>query len=91
MFFSKKDNEKISPYLEEQAKNLLNALGGKDNLIDINACITRLRLNIADFSKVNEEKLSDLGSKGNIRIGENQLQIILGKSADQIAQIMKIL
>ncbi|MFZ7108195.1 glucose PTS transporter subunit EIIB [Avibacterium avium] len=89
MFFSKKESETISPYLKEQAKNLLDALGGKENLTDINACITRLRLDIVDVTKVNEKKLADLGSKGHIRIGENQLQIILGKSADQIAQLMK--
>ncbi|MFU2047291.1 glucose PTS transporter subunit EIIB [Avibacterium gallinarum] len=91
MFFSKKESETISPYLKEQAKNLLDAVGGKENLTGINACITRLRLDIADFSKVNDKKLVDLGSKGNVRIGENQLQIILGKSADKIAQIMKTL
>ncbi|MEE6038434.1 PTS glucose/sucrose transporter subunit IIB, partial [Avibacterium paragallinarum] len=90
MFFNKKENEKPSPYLIEQTKQLLSALGGKTNLIHIDACITRLRLEVKDFSKINEQRLAELGSKGTLKIGENQVHIILGKSADSIAQLLKI-
>ncbi|TNH03244.1 hypothetical protein FHQ26_04195 [Testudinibacter sp. TR-2022] len=89
MIFSKKESPMISPYLQEQAKEILLALGGKDNLTDISACITRLRLELVYLSKVNEERLNNLGSKGNIHAGENQLHIILGKSADEIAKLIR--
>lgn len=90
VFFSHKDTPKaVSPYLTEQAQQILQAVGGKANLTKIDACITRLRLDIVDFSKINENTLTELGSKGNLRIGTNQLHIILGKNSDEIARLLR--
>ncbi|QLB12571.1 PTS system N-acetylglucosamine-specific IIB component (Glc family) /PTS system N-acetylglucosamine-specific IIC component (Glc family) [Bisgaardia hudsonensis] len=74
---------------EERAKGFVDALGGKDNLVAIDACITRLRLTLADRSKIDEAKLKALGSKGNVKLGENNLQVILGPEAELIADTMK--
>lgn len=89
-FFHHKETPKVvSPYLTEQAQQILHAVGGKSNLTKIEACITRLRLEVVDFSKINEASLTALGSKGNVRVSTNQLHIILGKSADDIARLLR--
>lgn len=87
LFFNKRTNI-LSPYLLEQSKGFLEALGGKSNLREINACITRLRLVVKNKEKVNEEKLIQWGSKESIWVDNHQLHIILGKNADFIANLM---
>ncbi|AHG73300.1 N-acetylglucosamine-specific PTS system, EIICBA component [Mannheimia sp. USDA-ARS-USMARC-1261] len=74
---------------QERAKQFIDALGGKENLLNIDACITRLRLTLADMSKVNDAQLKVLGSKGNIKLGENAFQVILGTEAEFVADAMK--
>lgn len=64
-------------------------MGGKDNFQTIDACITRLRLTLVDRSKVNEEQLKALGSKGNVKLGDNGLQVILGPEAELVADAIK--
>lgn len=56
---------------------ILTAVGGVDNLVDIDACATRLRLTINDPDKVDEEMLKQNGAKGVIKKGTG-LQIIYG-------------
>ncbi|QLB16391.1 PTS glucose transporter subunit IIBC [Mannheimia varigena] len=74
---------------QERAKQFMDALGGKENLLNIDACITRLRLTLADVSKVNDAQLKALGSKGNIKLGGNAFQVILGTEAEFVADAMK--
>ncbi|MDY2946751.1 MAG: N-acetylglucosamine-specific PTS transporter subunit IIBC [Mannheimia varigena] len=74
---------------QERAKQFMDALGGKENLLNIDACITRLRLTLADVSRVNDAQLKALGSKGNIKLGENAFQVILGTEAEFVADAMK--
>ena len=74
---------------EERALGFIEALGGRNNLTSIDACITRLRLTLADSSKVDEERLRVLGSKGNVKLGNNAFQVILGPEAELIADAMK--
>ncbi|KGQ70710.1 PTS glucose transporter subunit IIBC [Chelonobacter oris] len=75
----------------EKAQQFIAALGGKDNISNIDACITRLRLVLVDRSKINENQLKALGSKGNVKLGDNALQVILGPEAEMIADEMKTL
>src|SRR6185437_15632564 len=51
----------------------------------VDACATRLRLIVADQSKVNEAALKALGARGLIRPSDKALQIVLGPIADQVA------
>ncbi|WP_133545562.1 N-acetylglucosamine-specific PTS transporter subunit IIBC [Mesocricetibacter intestinalis] len=74
---------------DSQAQNFIAALGGKDNIDSIDACITRLRLTLVDRSRINEKALNELGSKGNIKLGDKGLQVILGPEAELIADAMK--
>ncbi|GAB2666333.1 N-acetylglucosamine-specific PTS transporter subunit IIBC [Vibrio panuliri] len=71
------------------ARQYLKALGGHDNLTSIDACITRLRLTLKDRSVANEDVLKKLGAKGVVKLGENNLQVILGPLAEIVAGEMK--
>ena len=74
---------------EERAVKFIDALGGADNFKTIDACITRLRLTLVDREKVNEEQLKALGSKGNVKLGNDGLQVILGPEAELVAEAIK--
>jgi PTS system N-acetylglucosamine-specific IIC component len=71
------------------AHQYVKALGGRDNLDDIDACITRLRLTLKDRSVINEAAMKELGAMGVIKLGENNLQVIIGPQAESIANRMK--
>ncbi|CAH0533898.1 PTS system N-acetylglucosamine-specific EIICBA component [Vibrio stylophorae] len=71
------------------AKQYLKALGGHGNLASIDACITRLRLTLNDRSIVDEAQLKALGAAGVVKLGEQNLQVILGPLAEIVAGQMK--
>jgi PTS system D-glucosamine-specific IIC component len=73
------------------ASNILEALGGKENIKTLDACITRLRISVHDVSKVDKERLKNLGAAGVLEVGNN-IQAIFGPKSDQIkTQIKKIM
>ena len=63
----------------------LGALGGADNLTQVDACTTRLRLVVVDASRVDEPALRKLGARGIVRPSARDLQVVLGPIADQVA------
>lgn len=73
----------------ELAKQYLEVLGGHENLSNIDACITRLRLTVKDMSIIDEKQLKALGAIGVVKLGTNNLQVILGPLAEIIAGEMK--
>jgi len=68
-----------------QAEDILKALGGKDNIIEIEPCITRLRCEVIDSSIVDEPALKAAGAHGVMRSGK-LVQVIVGPQADVIAE-----
>ncbi|MBV7388163.1 N-acetylglucosamine-specific PTS transporter subunit IIBC [Pasteurellaceae bacterium TAE3-ERU1] len=76
--------------LHARAQAITDALGGKANLTNIESCITRLRLQLVDRSKIDEAALKQL-SRGVIKVGDNSLQVILGPEAELVADAMKSL
>ena len=76
---------------EELALLVQKALGGKDNLVSIDACITRLRLEVKDSSIVNDAELKKLGAAGVLKVGEKGVQVIFGAKAQFIANDLKAL
>ena len=42
-----------------------------------------------DRNKINEEQLKSLGSKGNVKLGNDGLQVILGTEAELVAEAIK--
>ncbi|MFP2238079.1 N-acetylglucosamine-specific PTS transporter subunit IIBC [Pseudescherichia vulneris] len=73
----------------ELARQYIAAVGGSDNLTGIDACITRLRLNVKDSALVNEALAKRLGASGVIRLNKTSVQIIVGFVAEKIANAMK--
>ncbi|MFM2483938.1 N-acetylglucosamine-specific PTS transporter subunit IIBC [Celerinatantimonas yamalensis] len=73
------------------AQGYLDALGGAANLVSIDACITRLRLEMVDRSKVDEAALKLLGAKGVVKLGDQNLQVVIGPQAEIIADELKSL
>ncbi|MFD4672814.1 glucose PTS transporter subunit EIIB [Lentzea sp. NPDC058450] len=69
---------------DEKAQKILAALGGRDNVIEIEPCITRLRCELEDGSVVDEKALKALGAHGVMRSG-NVVQVVVGPEADTIA------
>ncbi len=71
------------------ARQYIAAIGGTDNLTGIDACITRLRLNVKDSALVNDALAKRLGATGVIRLNKTSVQIIVGFVAEKIANAMK--
>ena len=75
--------------LDVKAAAVLEAIGGKENIEVIDACVTRLRLTVKDGSKVDESALKKQGASGVMRLGENNVQVIMGTIADPMASKIK--
>ena len=71
---------------DESGANFIRALGGAVNLRSVDACTTRLRLEVADQNAVDEAALRRLGAHGLVRPSATALQVVLGPIADQVAE-----
>jgi PTS system N-acetylglucosamine-specific IIB component len=67
-----------------KAQQILTALGGDANIIDLEPCITRLRVEVIDATLVNEAALKATGAFGVVRSG-NVVQVVVGTEADTLA------
>lgn len=72
----------MSNKYQELADNIVDLLGGKDNISSYTHCMTRLRFNIKDKSKVNNEKIDDLASVVGSQWQNDQLQVVTGQGVD---------
>jgi PTS system N-acetylglucosamine-specific IIC component len=70
---------------DARARAFVTALGGAQNLTEVDACTTRLRLVLADNKAVDEAALKRLGARGILRSSAQGLQVVLGPIADQVA------
>lgn len=68
---------------DSKAEKLIAAFGGRENLVSVDACITRLRMEVADTSKVEKERLKSLGAAGVIEVG-NSVQAVFGTQAEAL-------
>ena len=67
--------------IQENAPAVLAALGGEENIVSVDACITRLRVEVKDKANVNKDELKALGAAGVVEVG-NGIQAIFGAKAD---------
>ena len=70
---------------DDRPEKILAALGGADNVVEIEGCITRLRCELEDGSVVDEGALKQLGVHGVTKMG-NVVQGVVGPEADAIAE-----
>lgn len=78
-------NEEVT----ELGKTIMIALGGKDNINEIDNCISRLRLVLKDTSIVDDALLKKTGSLGIIKINENNIQVVYGAKVEKAAAELK--
>lgn len=57
---------------------MLKALGGKENIISIDNCVTRLRLELNDVSCINEDEIKNAGGIAVVHLDEHTIQVIVG-------------
>lgn len=67
----------------EMAKELTRAFGGRSNIADLDACITRLRVRVHDMQRVSKDRLKQLGATGVLEIG-NSAQAIFGPRSENL-------
>ena len=86
---AKKEQTDVKVNGNELAVLVLNALGGKENLVSLDACITRLRVEVKDTGKVDDKELKKLGASGVLKVGANGVQAIFGSKAQFICNDLK--
>lgn len=76
---------------EQIAKEVLENVGGEENVAHVTHCVTRLRFNLKDESKANVDKIKKIkGVVGNVSQG-GQFQVIIGNDvADVYKELMKL-
>ncbi len=75
--------------LEKLALDYLASLGGADNIEEIGACITRLRLVVRNGKLIEEARIKALGATGLVRPNSTTLQVVIGTKAELLADVMK--
>lgn len=83
-----KQSQAVTASATELPYAVLEAMGGKANIKHLDACITRLRVEVNDKSKVDVPGLKDLGASGVLEVGNN-MQAIFGPKSDQIKHEMQ--
>lgn len=68
--------------------DILEAMGGKENISHLDACITRLRVSVNDIGSVDKDRLKKLGAAGVLEVGNN-IQAIFGPRSETIKGQMK--
>jgi PTS system N-acetylglucosamine-specific IIB component len=70
--------------MSSKAEQILAGLGGADNVVEIEACITRLRTEVKDGSRVDQAALKAAGAHGVMANG-TVVQVVVGPEADNLA------
>ena len=71
-----------------EANKLVEYLGGKDNILNMEVNMSRFKVTLKDDSKCNKEGIQKLGAKGIVEI-DNQLKIILGPNAKALEKYIE--
>ncbi len=74
--------------IRDKAQKFIEALGGAENILDMEGCITRLRGTIRDPSKVSLPKLQKLGIVGRPIFMGKGIQVVVGTHAELIGSAM---
>jgi glucose PTS system EIICBA or EIICB component len=77
------DNTTSKVKTGDLAFNVLEAMGGQENIAHLDACITRLRVSVNSISQVDKDRLKKLGAAGVLEVGDN-IQAIFGPRSETI-------
>ena len=70
---------------------ILAALGGAENIVSLDNCITRLRLSVHDMSKVDEAVLKANRAIGVVKLNQHNLQVVIGPQVQSVKDEMSVL
>ena len=73
---------------EEVAGQVIAGLGGKENIKNMEPCITRIRVQVADMAKIDEPALKAAGAHGVMKMG-SAVQVVMGTQSDNIEAEMR--
>ena len=76
-------------YVQLMNQIILEGVGGPQNVSTIDNCITRLRLEIKDYTQVDEKKIKSAGVAGVIRPSKTNVQVIVGTQVQFVADEFK--
>ena len=76
-------NEDIS--ISEKSKEIVKYVGGKENIVEFENCITRLRIKLKDMEKLDIAKLKELGVIEVMKMSNNNVHLIIGLEVEQVA------
>ena len=71
------------------AARILEGLGGKDNLTDVDYCATRIRTEIKDYTAVDEKVIKSAGVAGVVRPSQKTVQVVVGPKVQFVYDEMK--
>ncbi len=71
-----------------EANKLVEFLGGKDNILNIEVNLSRFKVTLKDVSIVNKDAIQKLGARGIVEI-DNQLKIILGTEGQKLKKYIE--
>lgn len=69
---------------EKLCNDILEQVGGKENISFVTHCMTRLRMNVKDQGKVNQEKLKKIKGVLGCQFSGGQFQVIIGQQVDEV-------
>ena len=71
------------------ASGVLAAVGGKDNVANVDYCATRLRFEVKDSTAVNEKAVKAAGAAGVIRPSKTACQVVIGPKVQFVYDELK--
>ncbi|ANQ64544.1 N-acetylglucosamine-specific PTS transporter subunit IIBC [Staphylococcus equorum] len=72
------------------ASEILDGLGGKENISSLTNCATRLRMELHDNSIIDEAKIKGAGAVGVTKSGKHNAQVIIGTQVQQVADEIEV-
>ena len=70
------------------AEDFVKKLGGKDNIVFMEPCITRLRMQVKNPNLINDEQIKAAGASGVMHMGKDAIQVVVGPQAEVLADAM---
>ncbi|XTZ40493.1 glucose PTS transporter subunit EIIB [Salmonella enterica] len=71
----------------QKIERLAQAFGGRENIANVDACLTRLRVTVNDLSRIDSQALQNEGALGVIILGQ-QVHAIFGKQSDALRKLL---
>lgn len=73
---------------EELANEIIKNVGGKDNIITLGHCVTRLRFNLKDESIANDDILKDMDGVVTVMKAGGQYQVVIGNHVPDVYKLI---